>query len=410
MSQNSAYSGLIVELVRRASRAPLTSLAVVACVGVWLGISAGEPLRDAQDWERWGVYAWPVVNEGAWWGLLTSCFVHDALWHLAFNVYWLWVLGSRIEAALGAGRYGALSLVAGAASTLGEMLTHDGYGYGYSGIDYALFGFALAARERWPALRELLTPGVVVLWGAWFVLCIVSTELDVLPMANTAHAVGFVVGLAWGWQSSGRQIRGVALGAAVLLALAIGVVWRPWSPHWNYVEGFNAHRTGDFERAQRRYDALIRSGGDEAWARAVLAHLHYIRGDMAEHRSQLERARALDPALAEWATEAAEHLEAMRNWAAQMCAPQREFLVRAVLAEAEWRYADARAAYREHVARFPSEYDNKLRLAQLAADDDLASRHEIEEAFELAREVESKAESLAPKAKELRERLDARRR
>jgi membrane associated rhomboid family serine protease len=410
MSQDSPYSGFLVDLVRSAPRTPLTSLAVVACIGVWLGISVGEPLQQPQDWARWGVYASPVLIEHAWWGLLTSCFVHVDFWHVAFNVYWLWVLGSRIEMEIGSWRYGALSLVAGAVSMLGQALASDGASHGYSGIDYALFGVALGVGKRWPALRAVLTTKAIMVWGAWSVLGIVLAYFDVLAVANTAHAVGFAVGLAWAWLSSGRHVRGVALGAATVLALTVAMFWRPWSPHWNYVEGFGAHRTGEFARARRHYEAMIRSGGDEAWARAALAHLHYVRGDLGKHRLDLERARALDPSKADWAAAAAKYLDYTREWTPQMTDPQRQALVRAALAEAEWRYADARAAYREYIARFPAEYDNKLRLAKLADADLLASRAEIEEAMALALEVESKDEALASAAKELRERLETRRR
>ncbi len=406
MSQDTPYSGSLVDLVRRAPRAPLTALAAVACVGVWLGMAAGEPLEHAHDWERWGVYAMPELLEHAWWGLLTSCFVHGAFWHLALNVYCLWVLGSRVEKQIGTLHYGLLTVVAGAVSSLGEALASDDAGIGYSGIGYALFGFALATGKRWPAMREISTPYLVKLWAAWFALGVLLTHFDVYALANTAHVVGFAVGMSWGWLSSGRLVRGVALGAAVALALVVAIFWRPWSPHWNYVEGFGAQRSGDFERAERRYEAMIRAGGDEGWARAVLAHLHYVRGNLDAHRAELERAENLNPTMAEWAAGAAKNLDYTREWTPQMTDPQRQALVRAALAEAEWRYADAREAYREYVARFPHEYDNKLRLAKLAEADDLASSEEIEEAVALALEVEAKDKSLAPAARELLEQLE----
>jgi GlpG protein len=410
MSQDSPHSGQIVDLVRRAPRAPLTSLAVVACIGVWLGMAAGEPLEHAHDWERWGVYDMPELFERAWWGLLTSCFVHGAFWHLALNVYWLWVLGSRVEMQIGTVHYGLLTVVAGVVSSLGQALASDDAGIGYSGIAYALFGFALAAGKRWPVLRELATPQLLKFWTAWFVFGVLLTQFELYELANTAHLVGFAVGMSWGWLGSGRLARGAALGGALVLALAVAVVWRPWSPHWNYVEGFEAQRTGDFERAERRYEAMIRSGGDEGWARAVLAHLHYVRGDVARHRAELERAESLDPTMAEWAADSAKYLDVTREWTPQMTDPQRQALVRAALAEAEWRYADARAAYREYVARFPREYDNKLRLARLADADLLASGDEIDEAVALTLEVEANEKALAAEAVELREVLEARRR
>lgn len=410
MSEDSPYSGSLVDLVRRAPNSPVTSLAAVACIGVWLAIAAGEPLQHPDDWERWGVFAMPELLEHAAWGLLTSCFVHEAFWHLALNVYWLWVLGSRVEKQIGALHYGLLTAVAGAVSSLGQALASDNPGIGYSGIGYALFGFALATGKRWPAMRELSTPYFVKFWAAWFAFGVLITHFDVYSLANTAHAVGFAVGVSWGWLISGRVARGAAVGAALALALAVVPFWRPWSPHWNYVEGFGAQRRGDFERAEDRYEAMIRSGGDESWARAVLAHLHYVRGNLDAHRAELERARTLDPRMAEWAAGAAKYLDYVREWTPQMTDPGRQALVRAALAEAEWRYADAREAYRDYVSSFPGEYDNKLRLARLADADALASREEIEEAVALALDVESKDKALASEAVKLRERLEERRR
>lgn len=410
MSQDSPYSRALADLVRRAPSAPVTALAAVACIGVWLAIAVGEPLQHPDDWERWGVFATPKLLEHAWWGLLTSCFVHAAFWHLALNLYWLWVLGSRVEMQIGTLQYGLLTAVAGAVSSLGEALASDNAGIGYSGIGYALFGFALATGKRWPAMREVSTPYFVKFWAAWFAIGVLLTHFDIYALANTAHVVGFAVGVSWGWLSSGRVASGAALGAALALALAVVLFWRPWSPHWNYVEGFSAQRRGDFERAERRYEAMIRSGGDEAWARAALAHLHYIRGNVDAHRAELERAETLDPKLAEWAEGAAKYLDYTREWTPQMTDPHRQALVRAALAEAEWRYADAREAYREYVASFPGEYDNKLRLARLADADALASSAEIEEAVALAVEVESKDNALAAEAVKLLERLKERRR
>ena len=42
------------------------------------------------------------LRAGAPWTALTYMFVHAGFWHLALNMYTLWVLGPRVERAMGA--------------------------------------------------------------------------------------------------------------------------------------------------------------------------------------------------------------------------------------------------------------------------------------------------------------------
>ena len=71
----------------KAARVPLmTAVACVACVIVFVGLTAR---GDSASWERlarWGYLAAPRVWGGGYWALLTSVFVHLAAWHRAFNV------------------------------------------------------------------------------------------------------------------------------------------------------------------------------------------------------------------------------------------------------------------------------------------------------------------------------------
>src|SRR5581483_4808370 len=88
----------------------LTYLACAACVVVFIGIHFA---RDPNSWEafsKWGVYNPERLRGGAYWGFVTSAFVHLELWHLAFNVYWLYLFGSRLEREIGIGPWLAFFL------------------------------------------------------------------------------------------------------------------------------------------------------------------------------------------------------------------------------------------------------------------------------------------------------------
>ena len=43
--------------------------------------------------DKWLLYG-PFVANGDWWRLLTACFLHVGIWHIAVNMYALWWLGS----------------------------------------------------------------------------------------------------------------------------------------------------------------------------------------------------------------------------------------------------------------------------------------------------------------------------
>ena len=76
-------------------------LVIVVCVGIFLGLAAQD---DYESWEtvsKFGYLPADSIWNGGYWALITSACVHFALWHVAFNVYWLWVLGSRLERAIG---------------------------------------------------------------------------------------------------------------------------------------------------------------------------------------------------------------------------------------------------------------------------------------------------------------------
>lgn len=410
MESNSQFSGLLVEWPAHARRAPLTALAVAICVGVWLAVAIRGAPQDVGDWRRLGVFSGAEVLAGAWWGLLAPCFVHIWFWHLAFNVCGLWQLGSRIEREVGAWRYAGLSLAAGVLASLGQLLTSDDTGIGYSGICYGLVGFAYSVSSRWPALSAMVSGRATYVWFGWLVLCVVLTQTDVLAVGNSAHVVGLAVGLSLGWIASGRVARGAALASALAAVLLTACAWRPWSPHWNYIEASHAERAGDFERARSRYRAMIDAGGDEVWARGMLARLHHVRGERHQREGQLVRIAELESERLEWAQSLIQHVDEVRAWAAATTGDASREFVRAMIARSEGRFGEARQAFGVHLDRNPDDHEARLRFVQMTVWDSLATQAEIREALVLARLVEERAPALAAEAREAREALERMRR
>lgn len=94
-----------------------------------------------------------------WWTPITYMFVHAGLWHLALNMYTLWIFGPRLEHVWGTKRFVGFYLWCG----LGGVLTHALFSPGSSllvGASAAIFGVMLAFAWLWPR-EEIYLFGVL---------------------------------------------------------------------------------------------------------------------------------------------------------------------------------------------------------------------------------------------------------
>jgi len=97
---------------------------------------------------KWVLYG-PAVANGDWWRLITSAFLHANLIHIAFNMYFLWFVGTAVEAALGRGRFLAVYLISGLAGSAGALVfTPTSPTVGASGALFGLLGAALVLERQ----------------------------------------------------------------------------------------------------------------------------------------------------------------------------------------------------------------------------------------------------------------------
>lgn len=84
-----------------------------------------------------------VTEPDGWYRLITSGFLHFGVIHLAFNMYFLWVLGPMLEPALGRTQYALLYVASLLGGSLGVVLLDSG---GITaGASGAVFGLLAAA-------------------------------------------------------------------------------------------------------------------------------------------------------------------------------------------------------------------------------------------------------------------------
>ena len=156
------------------------------------------------------------VSSGEIWRLITPIFIHFGVFHLVFNMYWMFFFGSQIEHRYGSLWYALLIVLAAAISNFfqcvvpaeiggsrpefigGYFLTLLG---GMSGVVYALFGFVLM-RMTYDRSSNLFVPqSTVVILLIWLVFCMTPfcQILTGISVANWAHGVGLIVGLIAGY-------------------------------------------------------------------------------------------------------------------------------------------------------------------------------------------------------------------
>ncbi|HUR87054.1 MAG TPA: rhomboid family intramembrane serine protease [Solirubrobacteraceae bacterium] len=92
----------------------------------------------------------PAVDAGDWWRIVTAGFLHSGILHLAFNMYFLYFLGTLLEPAIGKLRFAIIYFVSLVGGSFGALLiSPDAVTVGASGAVFGLMGAAiLAMRAR----------------------------------------------------------------------------------------------------------------------------------------------------------------------------------------------------------------------------------------------------------------------
>jgi membrane associated rhomboid family serine protease len=241
--------------------------------------------------------------EGEPWRLVSSALPHVNSVHLLFNLYWLWRLGSLLEERYGSARTLALYALLAAGSAAAEHAVFRG-GVGLSGVGYGIVGFLAVAQRHDARLDDAMDPSTLQLFGIWFLVCIGLTVTEVMPIANVAHGMGFVLGASCGWAATARggtRVAGVAVTTALVVACGLGSsVLRP-TLNWGTEGGLAAWKDADaafeqqdYEESERLYEYAVQVDPDDA---RLWFNLGVTR-DRLQHPEEAlaayERAAALD--------------------------------------------------------------------------------------------------------------------
>ena len=140
--------------------------------------------------------------------IFTSMFLHAGFWHMAGNMWFLWIFGNNVEEAMGHVRFALFYLLCGVAAVFAQVIPNPGSIVPMVGASGAISGVLGAYMLLYPRARVLLGlpigflivqlgrwPAVWVL-AAWFVLQLVMGFVNTEGhIAFGAHVGGFVAGL-----------------------------------------------------------------------------------------------------------------------------------------------------------------------------------------------------------------------
>lgn len=240
---------------------PVTAVIIVLNIAVAIAVTWGiGSTGDPGTLVIAGANLKSAVAAGEWWRLPTSMFLHVGIFHLALNMYGLWVLGRLVEQMIGSIRFLAVYLTAGLAGSLASFaIGGAGMSAGASGAIFGLLGAAMAELffhrraypDRW---RRSLFGSLMFLTIAQVAIGFYYTVID-----QSAHLGGLFVGGALtallsraSSFATTRPVRATAAALAVVGVLSVG--YGAWGV-----------ATTSYPETLARYDWELRDDGVMSW-------------------------------------------------------------------------------------------------------------------------------------------------
>ena len=223
------------------------------------------------------------------WGLITSNFLHVEIWHIAFNLYWLWILGKKIEFESNKGFYILLIISAALVSSLAELAFSDTTGIGLSGIGYALFGYLFVKSKTTAEYRNYLDKKTIYLFLIWLVVCVVLTKTGAWNVGNAAHFGGLFWGALVAYTSKYNKYLRWIIGLGFITALTALIFFSPFSTFYLSNKAYELHKDEKLEEAMVLYRKILKIDPDSEFAKTNLKQIeiHQLQEKAAElHTNQ----------------------------------------------------------------------------------------------------------------------------
>ena len=137
----------------------------------------------------------PEILSGQLWRLFTPIIIHFGIMHIAFNLLWLYQLGSAVEQRQSTRRMMILVIIISILSNLAQYIWSGPIFGGMSGVVYGLLAYVWAQGKFNPRSGLALDQNTTLMMLIWFVVCWLGLVGNI---ANMAHTIGLVCGVVLG--------------------------------------------------------------------------------------------------------------------------------------------------------------------------------------------------------------------
>jgi rhomboid protease GluP len=203
---------------------------------------AGFFVPNVEVLQSWGTNIGPLTTAGQWWRLVSSMFLHFGIFHLALNMWALYVGGRLAERLFGSCAFALLYFAAGLGGSLSSLLWNPavnsaGASGAIFGVYGAMLGFFLRKHSAIPAsvIRQQRWSGIVFI-GYNLLNGFSNAGID-----NADHvgglAIGFILGLVFarpiGTEARAQinvapfYLRGTAVASMLIGILVVSVHFSP---------------------------------------------------------------------------------------------------------------------------------------------------------------------------------------
>ena len=201
--------------------APIATQAIIAVnVLVYLGellTGSGFGSLGGTVYQHGALFGPSLAIDHEYWRIVSSGFLHASFFHIAFNMFFIWMIGRSLEPAIGTTRFVALYLTSLVCGSLGVLLLEpNSITVGASGAAFGLLGgLIVEARSRG---IDLWSTGLLQLALLNFAFTFLFPGI-----AIGAHVGGFAGGLVVGVLFVEADRRNVPRAASLAVCVALGV-------------------------------------------------------------------------------------------------------------------------------------------------------------------------------------------
>ena len=193
----------------------LIAINVAAFLAELMGGASASTIGTGSSLVDDGAVYGPGIEDGEYYRLVTGAFLHASIFHVALNMFVLYVLGRLLEPAIGTPRFLGVYFVSLLAGSFGALLLDpDVPTVGASGAVYGLMGAALVIARRRGAEE------IVSSLGIWLAINLIFS-FTVNGISVGGHLGGLIGGTVAALIISGAESRSAGRSATALELLAM---------------------------------------------------------------------------------------------------------------------------------------------------------------------------------------------